>query len=470
MPHLSRRIFLIGGTALAGVPLLAKSAPALPTITGPLPDTAGRGAVVWDVSALGYVAEEYLLSGEADVTEPVTMADAPDMSKRDTPADLSRREFPLVTTARARPYVTRMIVYRPADPARASGRVIVESLHPAGGGRPTVWSFMNGFFLGAGDTHVSLQHPLTIPGVAAADPSRYGTLRADHPSQIWGMLTAAALLLKTGGAKNPLRGQPVTHLVLTGYSYTGVATATYANFHHDRARLPDGRPLYDAYLPMANATYVRPLDVPVMRMNTQSDYSSNGGYKNRRPDDQRHRLYEVPGAAHRRSDLKPSQPFAVEPALLPDAIQPGHIARPDACQSGFPADAHANDFPLYGYAGAAFANLYDWLEKDLAPPPGAWIECDDTGVTRLDPLGNALGGLRSVEIEVPTASYGIGSGACLLDGYTQPLPADKLRALYGTPADYRRRVDQTAEKLVRDRLLIPSGAQDARDRAKLISF
>ncbi len=467
MPALSRRIFVIGGAALAGAPLLARAAPPMPAITGPL---SGPGAVVWDVSALGYVAEEYLIAGEADLTEPVTMADAPDMSKRDTPADLGRREFPLVTTAKARPYVTRMIVYRPADPARASGRVIVESLHPSGGGRPTVWGFLNGFFLGAGDTHVSLQHPLTIPGLAASDPARYGMLRAEHPSQIWGMLAAAARLIKAGGAQNPLRGQRVTHLVLTGYSYTGVAAATFANFHHDRARLADGRPLFDAYLPMANATYVRPLDVPVLRMNTQSDYSSNGGYKNRRADDERYRLYEVPGAAHRRSDLAPSQPFAVTPALLPDAVQPGHIARPDACQAGFPADAHGNDFPLFGYAGAAFANLYDWLDKAVSPPPGAWIDCDETGVTRLDSLGNALGGLRSVEIEVPAASYGIGSGACLLDGYTRPLPPDRLRALYGTPADYRHRVDQVAERLVRDRLLLPSAARDARDRAGRIGF
>lgn len=469
MPLVSRRTLLIGGSVL---PLLAKAAPrpALPKIIGPLSDTAQRGAVVWDASALGYVAEEYVISGEADLTEPVTMADAPDMSKRDTPADLGRRDFKLITTAKARPFITRMIVYRPADRARASGRVILESLHPSGGGRPTVWSFMNGFFLARGDTHISLQHPLTIPGLAAADPARYGTLRAEHPSQIWGMLKAAALLIRAGGERNPLRDQRVDHLVLTGYSYTGVATATFANFHHDRARLPDGRPLFDAYLPMANATYVRPLDVPVMRMNTQSDYSSNGGFRNRRPDDARHRLYEIPGAAHRRAEIKPSQPFAIAPILLPDAIQPGHIARPDACQAGFPSGSRPNDFPLYGYAGACFANLYDWIEKDLAPPPGAWIECDENGVTRLDPLGNALGGVRSPELDVPAGLYGTGTGSCLLDGYVQPLPTDKLRVLYGDPGTYRLRVAAAAEKLVQERFLLPEAAADARGRAALLAF
>ena len=44
---------------------------------------------------------------------------------------------------------------------------------------------------------------------------------------------------------------------------------------------------------MADAQYVRPLDVPVMRLNTQSDFNGFGGLKNRRPDDDLYRHYGI---------------------------------------------------------------------------------------------------------------------------------------------------------------------------------
>src|SRR5262249_16633320 len=82
-----------------------------PELYGPLPDTPGKGVLVWDVSAHGYVAEEYFLSSLADVTTSVNMADAVDMSTRDNVADLARRKWPLTQVAEMIPYVTRLIVY-----------------------------------------------------------------------------------------------------------------------------------------------------------------------------------------------------------------------------------------------------------------------------------------------------------------------------------------------------------------------
>jgi hypothetical protein len=474
-----RRDFLAAGAGVGMLPLLggrafAASPITLPKIDGPLPGTIEHGAVVWRVDGLGYIAEEYFVSGKANVTDPVTMADAPEMSKRNTPLDLGRRDFTLTTVAKDRPYVTRVIVYRPADPARASGRVIVEALHPNGGGKPTVWTKMNGFFIANGDTCVHVQHPITFAVVKAEDPVRYSRLQAEHTTQIWGMLRDVGALLKSPVKENPLRMQRIDALYMTGYSYTGVATATFANFHHDKARLANGKPIYDAYLPMANATFIRPLDVPVSRMNTQSDFNSFGGTGNRSPDSDdpasRRRLYEVPGAAHQRNDLIPAQPFAIEPKFLADAANPVHNRPGGSCQSTYPALSHPNDFPLYGYSAAYFTNMYGWVEHGVAPPAGFLIETTADDQARLDRFGNALGGLRSAELTVPVATYGIGKDDCLLSGYNLPFTPAALKELYGDTATYTKKVADATALLVEQRLLSKEGAGDARDRAAQVVF
>src|SRR5271154_2169608 len=52
-------------------------------LSGPLTDTPAKGLMVWNVAAVGYVAEEYFLSGRTNIYRPVSMADAPDVASRD---------------------------------------------------------------------------------------------------------------------------------------------------------------------------------------------------------------------------------------------------------------------------------------------------------------------------------------------------------------------------------------------------
>src|SRR6185436_14049350 len=87
----------------------------IPKVAGPLPVTAdsypfmaaNRIQTSIDVAKLGYVEEEFLVSGTANVYNW-----AVDGSVN-------------VKTPNA-PYTTRILVRRPADPARFSGNVIVE--------------------------------------------------------------------------------------------------------------------------------------------------------------------------------------------------------------------------------------------------------------------------------------------------------------------------------------------------------
>ena len=214
------------------------------------------------------------------VKNQCALADASDVASRDSVKDLGARTFSREVLSANQPFKTRLIVYRPEDPRRFSGTVIVETLHPSGGGTSLLWRALHGFFAGRGDAYVGVQHPLTFGGVKAADAGRYGALSASSPTQLWGMLRLAGALLRSGEG-GLLPGMSGKRILMTGYSYTGDATATFANYHHASATF-NGRNIFDGYLPMADAQYIRPLDVPVIRLNTQSDDNSFGGLANRR--------------------------------------------------------------------------------------------------------------------------------------------------------------------------------------------
>jgi len=427
-----------------------------PTLTGPLSEPS-KARLVWGVTSNGYVAEEYLLSGMAAVFEPVSMADAVDTATRDNTADQARRTFDRKRLSEAEPYVTRLVVYSPADPGRCSGNVIIESAHPGGGGSNLVWEQANSGFMAAGDIYIAVAHPVTLPGLAAAVPGRYGNLSARHPSQLWGMLADSAMLARMP-ASRLLRGAQPRRIYLTGYSFTGVATSTFANYHHNEFRLPDGKPVFDGYVSIANAMYVRPLDVPVIRINTQSDFDSFGGVANRSPDNDavpgRFRHYEVAGASHVFVPW-PHANSAQPPKDGPIAAAAGQPKIDAAeCTRSFPAGHLPNDFPLSMVTMQAFDNLYRWVDHNVAPPRVERLEVDQAGHAKLDALGNALGGLRLTPISVPISVYGVASGGfCFLFGYRLPLSAAKCRELYGNHARYMERVAAGARGLVEQRLI-----------------
>ncbi len=458
----STRRRILYATAALGATVMGLSrtrraaAAANATISGPLAHTGDRGILVWNVSGLGYRAAEFVLSGVADVYDPVSMADAPDVAARDSVKDLAARRFSREVLAADQPFKTRLIVYRPENPRHFSGTVIVETLHPNGGGTSLLWRSLHGFFAGRGDAYVGVQHPLTFAGLKAADDGRYGALTASSPTQLWGMLRHTGALLRSGEG-GLLPGMSVKRILMTGYSYTGVATATFANYHHAAAKFK-GRNIFDGYLPMADAQYVRPLDVPVMRLNTQSDYNSFGGLANRRPDDALYRHYEVAGASH--VTILPPSDRAKPPAegRIPTPAGQPHFDE-SQCRAQFPAGSRPNDFPLHLIQAAMFDNMDRWLQSGRAPPPSAYIETRSDGTTAVDPWGNALGGVRYPQVSVPIATYGVGPpGPCSLFGFTAPFAPQLCKRLYVDHADYVESVRTRGQELVASRLLLHEGA------------
>src|SRR5688500_11017897 len=135
----------------------------LPELQGPLTTTPESHAflssehqqVPVDLKTYGYIEEEYLLSGEAGIYEwpQGTALDALAYS----------------------PYVTRILVRRPADDAQFSGIVIVEAFNPS---TPVDLPIMYGEswqqFIDDGIAWVGVTvKPNTINALKQFDPARY---------------------------------------------------------------------------------------------------------------------------------------------------------------------------------------------------------------------------------------------------------------------------------------------------------
>ena len=198
-----------------------------------------------DLAALGWVEEEFLISGSASV--------------HDWGSDSG-----LVTLATAAPYGTRLLLRRPADPARFNGTVVVELLNDA---RVYDWAFLWALswqhFVDEGMVWVGISHtPQAIEALKHFDAERYVGLGMANPTPTeacgqpaatspfeeglqWDAISQAGALLKAGRAGGPLQGFAVQRLFLT--SHHGQA-GTYANSLHPQARLADGSPVYDGFL------------------------------------------------------------------------------------------------------------------------------------------------------------------------------------------------------------------------------
>jgi len=144
----------------------------LPHVTGPLPVTATSypfGAadhtlVPEDLSEVGYVEDEYLVSGKANVYSWTPPAAA------------------TVRTPNA-PYTTRILVRRPAKASRFSGNVVVEMLNPSNRFDLNIgWAMAHRQMVRNGDAWVGItDKPIDVVALKKFDLARYGSLSFANP-------------------------------------------------------------------------------------------------------------------------------------------------------------------------------------------------------------------------------------------------------------------------------------------------
>ncbi|WOB08860.1 alpha/beta hydrolase domain-containing protein [Piscinibacter gummiphilus] len=481
---------LIGAAALCAAAGATAAGTPLPSVTGPVPATATSypfGAAdhtlkpqqLWK---LGYVEEEFFISGKANVYEWPAPGPA------------------VVRTADA-PYTTRALVRRPAHGHRFSGNVIVELLNPSNLFDLNIgWGLSGDHFVRQGDVWVGVTvKPVSMVSLQTFNPTRYAPLSLanplplDHPDNCatvaadssrstenglaWDIYSQTAAWLRSQDKSNPLRrarGFKVEQVYGFGYSQTGGYLYNYINgIHPIETARNGGVPLFDGYIvavaggafvgavPINQCRAAPPLGdprrqfnhvgVPIIHVMSQSDYLI--GIAARRPDSDvqtdRYRHYEMAGAGHATPDELYS---AAAPA---DIAAAGRAVPPLACNEGprsrFPSGIHFN---------AIFQNLDLWVRRGIAPPHSEPILVEN-GQPVLDQFGNVQGGLRSPFVDVPTARWnGSSTGAsfCFIAGHEVPFEAALLQQLYRNDLDYDLRVAANVKRLLRERFLTRADA------------
>lgn len=475
----------------------AQGAREVPVVTGPIAgDTAANhpfNASAYQIDPInlakqGYREDEYFLHGTANVYQYDSVADPYDTT---------------VNVLRSGPYTNRILVRRPIDPARFSGNVIVEVLNATNNyDLPIFWSYDHDYFTSRGDIWIGITgKPVTIAGLKKFNPTRYAALSWANPNPdetatscptlysivggathatedglLYDILSQTAALVRSPGKSNPLNGYNVKAVYASGYSQSAIALVGYINAITPRIK---GAPIFDGYFIGSGFGIQAPLNqcspapaafdprnvlhsrnAPIVATQTQSDY--NSARQAYRPDSDatsdRYRTYEAAGPAHVVVEQTTSAPDATDTHAAGGTTL---VEDYTSCLAG----ARLSNFPGRDLLDASFNILESWVRNGQTPPHAALLAATGTApklTETLDAYGNAIGGVRAPEVDVPVATYTASTGAsslnCSLSGQQIALSHATLRSLYPNKVDYIVNFASDAIKIAQQGFLTPDDA------------
>jgi hypothetical protein len=477
-----------------------------------------------NLAKLGYVEQEFLLSGTAQAYIPLTSeALQPD-------GRWNVKPNPGATA----PYTTRVLVRRPLDPARFNGTVVVEWLNESGGSDATAdWFYTHdeivreGYaWVGVTAQYVGVQALLTWESGPGA---RYGALV--HPGESF----AYDIFSQAGrAAAHPPSGDPRplgnltsrVHTVLaTGFSQSAAWLTTYVNAIHRVSPVYDGFLIHDTGVdgplsfnfadlfgdPIPDGVPATPdvetpypfqlrtdQKVPVLVVLSEyglSDYGQGAGRSlHLQPDTPYIRVWEMAGAPHIESG------WLQQLAADAGKSTPGFVLDPCDGPPGIPNLVHGQ------VARAALSALNGWVSDGAPPRPAPRLslfvpnppdDYDQLVAFNRDTATNlALGGIRLPAVAVPVATLNgdrpeldpqtLGPGGqCQFvgsfdpwnhdsdawDGLAgfdpSPTPEPDLQVLYPTHQNYLLRVTEAALLSIKAGYLRPvDGVQIVQDAAQ----
>lgn len=456
---------------------LDRSPVASPVVDGPVTGGRNRPTVAgtaFDLAEVGYEVEEFFLSGTATAYRNAGGL-----------ASSGRWDVAPASTA---PYKSRIVVYRPSDPTRFNGTVIVEWLNVSGGldaapdwitlhteitRRGAVWVGVSAQFVGI-EAGASPLTPLS-GGLKAVDPARYASLSHPGDSYSFDIFSQAGRALRAPDGPDPLAGLPIRKLIAAGESQSAFRLTTYVNAIDPVARVYDGffihsrgggsAPLSQDPLPQIRTPDVvrirTDVRVPVMTYQTETDVIGLDSYPDRQPDARNIRLWEAAGTAHADtytlnvgfSDVGGNP--AVAEVVITAAPLPGII------ECGSPV----NSGPQHWVGKAALRALERWIGGGPSPARAPRLEVVGGAANPqfvLDEIGNVRGGIRTSYVDAPTAILSglgqTGSSFCGIFGTTVPLDDATLAELYPSNAAYVSAVRRSNERAVRQGFLLREDA------------
>jgi hypothetical protein len=187
------------------------------------------------------------------------------------------------------------------------------------------------------------------------------------------------------------------------------------------------------------------VDVPVLDVQAEGDITALRSHLTRQPPNTRYRRWEIAGAAH-----------AETPRWVVDVPPPLDLG--PGCATA------VNAAPHHAVVKAALNSLMRWARYGVPPPQSPDVELKDpkvaTPVVVRDEHGNARGGIRLPQIEVPTATLDgrlnvsaqkppPPANFCFLFGGTVPFDPAKLKTLYPDRETFVKRFSDAADAMVR---------------------
>jgi hypothetical protein len=280
------------------------------------------------------------------------------------------------------------------------------------------------------------------------------------------MFSQAAQAIRAPSGPNALGDLKLERVIATGDSQSAFRLVTYIDAIHPLAHVYDGylvhsrgaigAPLSQAPEPAitvpGSAMIRSDLDVPVLTLETETDLTSPlvGYFGARQADGDRFRLWETAGAAHLDAYLLVTggADLGDSPDIVDLAVTEAPIPGTVAC--GMPINSGPHHFVL----NAAFAALDRWVRRGKPPKPAPRLEVavgSRLAIVR-DANGNALGGIRTPQVDVPIATFtGEQSGTflCILAGTTTPFDPAMLAQLYPSHKAFVSAYDKSLRRAVR---------------------
>src|SRR5271156_6689538 len=209
----------------------------------------------FDIGSVGYVAEEFFISGTASSYAPE--------------AELSRDGRWNVTPSGVADYTTRIVVLTPADRTQCppfNGTVLVEWLNVSGGiDAPAVWMMAHREIVRAGYAYVAVSaQRVGVDGGASMlgadmslkrqNPTRYASLSHPGDAFAYDIFSQIGGLIKNAERNSVLSELGVRHVVAVGESQSAMFLTTYVNAVDPLA------PIYDGFLVHSRFGPAAPLD------------------------------------------------------------------------------------------------------------------------------------------------------------------------------------------------------------------
>jgi Alpha/beta hydrolase domain len=418
----------------------------------------------YDLAGMGYRMQEFFISGTASSYAPSAEAD----------------------------YTTRVVAVTPTDDTAFNGTVIVEWLNVSGGiDAPALWFMAHREILREGYAYVAVSaQRVGVDGgenmlgynfsLKSVDPQRYSRLAHPGDAFCFDIYSQAGRLAREGDQNGLLGALKPEFVLAVGESQSAMFLTTYVNavdhlagvydgfLVHSRfgpAAPLDGTTIFD-YVnsegPLETPKFREDLRVPLITVITETDLIGGGlagYYLAAQPDNERLRVWEIPGTAH--ADNYTVRVGFIDSGSAPlDEIVAAYA--PTDQLLGHDLPHFINFAPQHHYVlQAAVSALHNWVRTGEAAPeaPRLTLTESDPPHLVLDANGLAQGGIRTPWVDVPVAKTSGVSEAdaeiAAIFGSGEPFDSATLARLYpGGKEEYLRRFTDALDQSIKSGFIL----------------